>query len=72
MILSELRDYLQIRGRATIADLSARFDTEPDALRGMLQKWIGKGKVERLVSDNNCGGCCKCDDGSSELYLWKG
>ena len=50
MILSEVRDYLQQRGRATLADIALHFDTEPDAVRGMLQIWIQKGKVHRQMA----------------------
>ena len=73
MILSELRSYLQLHGRASLVDLSNRFDTEADALRGMLGKLIAKGRVEKLPSDEgSCGGCCKCDAASAEIYQWKG
>ena len=72
MILSELRDYLKSHHRAALIDMSHRFDIEPDALRGMLAKWIAKGKVEKLAQGSDCGGCCKCDAANTEVYEWKG
>lgn len=73
MILAELRDYLQTHGRVALIDLSNRFDTDPDALRGMLQKWVEKGRVERVTVSSACGtGCGKCDLGYVETYIWKG
>jgi len=71
MLLSELRDYLRLNRRALLADMSNRFDMEPDAIRGMLQKWIRKGKVRKMSGDSSCStGCCKCDPATLELYEW--
>lgn len=71
MILSDVRDYLQQRGRATLADIALHFDTEPDAVRGMLQVWIRKGKVHKQAATASCGGSCtQCDPASTEIYVW--
>jgi len=71
MILSELRDYLKHNRRALLVDMSNRFEMDPDALRGMLQKWISKGRVRKLSGDTACStGCCKCDPATLELYEW--
>lgn len=72
MILSELRDYLQIRHRAALQDMANHFDVEPDAIRGMLSKWVNKGKVEKLMASTGCGSTCsKCDPAATEVYQWK-
>ncbi len=71
MILSEIRDYLRLNRRAALIDMAHRFDANPDALRGMLQKWIAKGQVEKLPAGTECGGGCnKCDPMSTEIYQW--
>ena len=71
MILSELRYYLREEQRVTLHDLVVHFNTDADALRGMLETWIKKGKVKRLSPNANCGtGCCKCDPTLTELYEW--
>lgn len=72
MILSELRDYLRTHRRATLSDMAIRFDKDPDALRGMLQKWIAKGRVEKLSGDGSCTrGCARCSPPAVEIYEWK-
>ena len=48
MILAELKPYLIQRRRADLTDLSARFEIDCDALRGMLQTWVARGRVRRL------------------------
>ncbi|MGH8497956.1 MAG: FeoC-like transcriptional regulator [Methylococcales bacterium] len=71
MILSELKVYLQQNRRVMLTDMARRFDMEPDTLRGMLTKWVNKGKVRKVASNAACsGGCCKCDPASLELYEW--
>lgn len=71
MILSELRDYLKQQRRLSLLEMANHFDTDADALRGMLRKWISKGKVRRLNLGSVCGtGCCKCDPAMTELYEW--
>lgn len=67
MILSELRSYLQKRQRVTLSDLANRFDTDADALRGMLVVLERKGRVRKLPT-TACGGCNQCDQAGMELY----
>ena len=71
MILSELRDYLREKKRITLNELVIHFDMDADALRGMLSKWISKGKVRPLPVNSACGtSCCKCDPMLTEFYEW--
>jgi len=71
MILSDLRSYLKQQHRVAMKDLSNHFDTDADALRGMLGLWISKGKVRKLSPESGCGtSCCKCDPTLTELYEW--
>ncbi|WGS88272.1 FeoC-like transcriptional regulator [Methylomonas sp. UP202] len=72
MILSDLRGYLQQRQRATLNDMVLHFHMDADALRGMLGKWISKGKVRLSGNGSNCssGNCCKCDPLLTEIYEW--
>ncbi len=71
MILSDLRDYLREQHRVALADLIMHFDMDADALRGMLGKWISKGKVRKLPLSGSCGtSCCQCDTTLTEIYEW--
>ena len=73
MILAEVRDYLARRGRAPLADLTARFDVDADAARAMLEHLISKGRVRRIAAGAEaCGGCCGCADKLPEVYEWTG
>lgn len=71
MILSDIRKYLEQRGQASLGDIALHFDTEPDAVRGMLEAWMRKGKVIKRSSSASCGTACQsCDAASTELYVW--
>ncbi|WP_333874765.1 FeoC-like transcriptional regulator [Methylobacter sp.] len=71
MILSDVRDYLKDQHRVALADLVTHFDMDADALRGMLGKWISKGKVRKLPLTASCGtSCCQCDTALTEIYEW--
>jgi len=73
MILSDIKRYLAERGQATLADIALHCDAEPDAVRGMLEQWIRKGKVEKRMAGGSCGSnCSSCDPASVELYFWLG
>lgn len=72
MILSEVRDYLKQRGQCTLSDIALHFDTDADAVRGMLDVWIRKGKVEKRSATASCGTSCQsCDPASTEVYSWR-
>ncbi len=71
MIMSDLANYLRTSRRAALRDLSHRFDSDPEALRGMLGVLERKGRVRKLPSGTACGGgCCSCDPTSIEIYEW--
>lgn len=73
MILSDIRDYLSERGQASLADMALHFDTEPEAMRGMLDHWVSKGKVDRRKVEAACGTSCnRCAPAAMELYVWRG
>jgi putative ferrous iron transport protein C len=71
MILSDIRKYLEQRGQASLADIALHFHADPDAVRGMLEAWIRKGKVIRRASSASCGSTCQsCNPAGNELYIW--
>jgi hypothetical protein len=73
MLLVDVRNYLSQQGRVSLRDLVWHFHVEPDAMRGMLDHWIRKGKVMREPNSKPCGtGCCACEPELTEFYLWNG
>jgi predicted ArsR family transcriptional regulator len=72
MILSEIKRYLMEHKQATLGDLANRFDTDPEAMRGMLEQWIRKGRVLKSELQASCNKSCSkcCDDSTMEIYKW--
>jgi len=71
MILSDLRHYLEGRPQSTLAEMALHFRADPEALRGMLEVWIRKGKVEKRLATASCGSHCgHCDPLAAEIYRW--
>ena len=71
MILSEVRDYLKQRGQCTLSDVALHFDSNADAVRGMLDIWVKKGKIEKRSATASCGTSCQsCDPAATEVYIW--
>ena len=69
MILSNLRSYLKERKSVTLRDLMLHFDTDAEALRGMLQILIAKNYVQKVALQEACvTSCCKCDSTLIEIY----
>jgi hypothetical protein len=73
MILSEIKDYFKERSAASLSDLSIRFNVEPEAMRGMLDQWIKKGRVRKVDHACSCSNCCSnCKSDHLEIYEWRG
>lgn len=72
MILTEIKKYLMEKRVASLTDLSVRFNVEPDAMRGMLNQWIKKGRLRQLPRGVKCSRCCgECDSENLEIYEWQ-
>lgn len=70
-MLSEIKRYLSERGTASLHDLALHLGAGPDAVRGMLEHWIAKGKARRPPARAKCKGCTGgCDPAKMELYEW--
>jgi len=72
MILSQIKRYLSENKKIALGELCIHFDTEPDAMRGMLEHWIRKSKVKKHAIEGNCSnGCLKCcNHDAMEIYEW--
>jgi hypothetical protein len=55
----------------SLQEVSNRLGVSPEVGRALLQKWIDKGRVERLPPHPACLGCSLCDSSPRELYRWR-
>jgi len=72
-MLTQLMQMLQLHRRASSLDLAQALNSTPEAVEGMLERLVAKGKVKRLPAGTACGGGChKCDSAQVKLYEWVG
>ncbi|HBE92033.1 MAG TPA: sugar metabolism transcriptional regulator [Gammaproteobacteria bacterium] len=72
MILSDVKRYMIERRQATLSDIALHFKASPEAVRGMLDYWIRKGKVSKQMATASCGTSCnRCVEATTEIYLWQ-
>lgn len=74
-MLIKIRDYLKQQKVCSLADLSVKFHTTPEAMRGMLSHWLKKGQLS--CEQSGClvackKGCVSCDPATLEIYRWQG
>ncbi len=69
-MLSTIRQYLEQRQTASLADIARHLDADPDAVRGMIDHWVQKGKVSEIPVA--CGTCTQCDPTTIATYRWLG
>lgn len=52
MILTELKQYIDLKGRVSQRELAKQFRLSEDGVDAMLSVWIRKGVISRLVDTN--------------------
>jgi putative ferrous iron transport protein C len=71
MILSDIGHFVEKRHQVTLDEVARHFSAQPDAVRGMLEVWISKGKISKQLTTANCGSSCRqCHAASTEIYIW--
>ncbi len=69
-MLSAIRRYMEERPTATLADVAAHVGADTDAVRGMIDHWIRKGRIGVVPLER--GACTQCDPATIETYRWLG
>jgi hypothetical protein len=72
MLLTDVKTYLAAHGQASLGDLAMHFTMDPDAMKGILETWIAKGRCRRVSDRLPCGGCGKCESATTDIYEWVG
>lgn len=79
MLMTSIRDYVQLKGRADLQDIARHFQLPESASAQMLDFWVKKGTIKliSLAEQNSCssGQCsdcfsCNSDLNSKAVYAW--
>lgn len=69
-MLRQIRVFFQQQRTASLAELAGRFGVTADAMRGMLEHWVRKGRLRRLPASRVCPQCAGCEAAALEIYEW--
>ena len=70
MILIEIQRYLSEQGRVSLAQMELHFRIDADALRGIIEQLVRKGRVRKLPIPEHCHGCTECSTECIQFYEW--
>ncbi len=73
-MLIEIKKLLIEREQVSLMDLSRSFHVSETLMLSLLEKWINKGRVQKVDSSGMCGtGCGSCNEAeeSKIFYRWK-
>ncbi|OCG32476.1 hypothetical protein A9G34_09780 [Gilliamella sp. Choc4-2] len=77
MLITSIRDYVQLKGRVELHNISNHFRLPESAVEQMLVFWIKKGKIqqiilksEQLCKTNQCSSCLSCHLKPKFVYVW--
>lgn len=69
-MLTAVRTYLRARPFASVQDLALHLQVSPEVARDLCQRWISKGRIERVDCSPGCANCQLCQGTATELYRW--
>lgn len=77
MLITSIRDYVQLKGRASLQDIARHFRLPESAVTQMLDFWIKKGTIKLVEQNpplfcqtNQCHSCSSCDLSRNIEYIW--
>ncbi|OCG71984.1 hypothetical protein A9G43_03655 [Gilliamella sp. Occ3-1] len=77
MLITSIRDYVQLKGRAPLKDIARHFHLPESATEQMLRFWVKKGVIKLIAQDqpllcqiNQCSSCASCGLNSQLEYIW--
>lgn len=80
MLVTSIRDYVQLKGQAKLQDIARHFHLPESATVQMLGFWIKKGVIKQLTKEDNpiacqpnqCKTCVGCNVAQQIVYIWLG
>lgn len=76
MLMTEIRDYIQLRGRINLQELARHFYVKESAMQQMMKFWVNKGVITVIslqdCKNNACSDCFQCTDNNSmkQIYIF--
>jgi hypothetical protein len=71
-MLTAARDYVRERGLTSLRDVALHLGVSEDVAAALLQKWVDKGRIDRVTAVPRCSACDLCGSAAASLYRWTG
>lgn len=71
MILSDLKQLIQSHQIIALKEICEHLNSEPEAVRAMLDYLIEKNLIEKMPEGTRCQSCTICPPETIELFRWK-
>lgn len=78
MLMTDIYNYIEMHGRASLLDLSRHFRIKESAIQQMLDFWVKKGKIYLAnpssvdcATGKQCSDCFECNDSAHQIYVWR-
>lgn len=77
MLMTSIRDYVQLKGRVELQDIARHFRLPESAVFPILTFWVKK-KVIKIITveqpyfcqSKKCDDCSNCNFNSKIIYVW--
>ncbi len=70
MILNDVKNYVKSQRQVSLHEIALHFDMEAEALQGMLDFLVSKGRISQNASPACPGGCSCSMSESNDVYSW--
>lgn len=76
MLITSIRDYVQLKGRVNLQDVARHFRLSASATEPMLNFWVKKGVIKLVNNDlftcagKQCSACISCHLTAYPNYVW--
>lgn len=77
MLMTSIRDYVQLKGRVELQDIARHFRLPESALTPILSFWVKKKVMQLIVVEQSdfcqskkCDNCSGCNFANKTIYAW--
>jgi hypothetical protein len=71
-MLTAARDFVRAQQVTSLREVALHLGVPEDVAEALLQKWLQKGRIERIPSLPKCHACNLCSEAAQSLYRWRG
>lgn len=71
-MLTAARDFVCAQGVTSLREVALNLGVSEEVAAALMQKWIDKGRIERVATAPRCSGCDLCSSAATSLYRWAG